>query len=125
MTERPDVPHLVLEDETEALTSALTTLQRVFLTHPEATRAAFQALVREGRQFGATQEGAQWRDRLSKSALLSRAHFVAQVASFWITSDDEPSTTPSAFVDAVAAAARSSDKDLLIDRVIRAFDEGR
>jgi hypothetical protein len=117
-----DVPTLQLGGDDAMILDALRQVQRAVLLHPEACRAGFEALRREGRLFAQTAEGARWHARLSHSALLARAQFVAQIASFWVTEEQSEGSTPSALVEAIASAAASSGRDRLIDRLLRQLD---
>jgi hypothetical protein len=110
----------VISDE-ESILVLLRELQHGVLAHSEAARALFAALVREGRLFAQTGEGQRWQERIQRSALLERALLVWQAASAWMT-EDTGAATPSALVDALAAAARSPDRDLLLERLFAGED---
>jgi hypothetical protein len=121
---RDDVPELVIEDRDESILALLRTLQRAVLTHPEAAQALYGALVEEGRLFAQTAEGRRWQERLEGSALLERALLVWQNASLWVTEERADGAAPSALVDAVAAAAASPARDVLLERLFRDVDGG-
>src|SRR6185503_9029264 len=94
-------------------------VQRAVLTHPEAARSLFGALVREGRLFAQTAEGRRWKVEVERSALLERALLVWQSATMWMLEEQEEGATPSALIDAVASAATSPGRDGLLDRLFR------
>jgi hypothetical protein len=118
------LPELVIEDGEAAVVDLLRDLQRAALTHSEAARALFGAMVREGQLFGQTAEGRRWKERLQRSALLERALLVWQSATLWITEESAEGVTPSAVIDAVASAAASPRRDLLLDQVFRGTKGG-
>jgi hypothetical protein len=120
----PSVPELVIADQDQAILDLCRELQRAALTHPEAARALYAALGREGRLFAQTAEGKRWQERVSRSALLERALLVWQSATLWMTEEPAEGSTPSALIDAVAAAAASPRRDQLLDRLFRDQHEG-
>ena len=126
MTRTPehDLPTLTISDDDAGIVSLLRELQRAVLLHPEAARALFQALAREGRLFAQTAEGERWKQRVVRSELVSRAQLVAQSATFWLLEEERAGTTPSALVEAIAAAASKPGRDALLDRLLRELDGG-
>jgi hypothetical protein len=122
MTGEGELPELVISDEDQTILALLRELQRAVLVHSEAARALFGALAREGRMFAQTAEGRVWQERLQRSALLDRALIVWQSATSWIVEDSAEGATPSAVIDAVAAAARSPRRDALLDRLFQDLD---
>jgi len=119
MNAEADIPELVISDQNEAILQLLRELQRAVLVHPEATRALFDGFVAEGRSFAQTAEGQRWKERVLESALLERALVVWQSATLWLTEEPGHGATPAALIDAVAAAARSPERDLLLERLFR------
>jgi hypothetical protein len=117
-----DLPEVQLGDEADAIVDLLREVQRSVMAHPEASRAIFSALVKEGRLFAQTSEGQRWRDQIERSALLERALLVWQSATLWML-EEQDGATPSALVDAVASAAASPDRDVLLDRLFREMGE--
>jgi hypothetical protein len=115
------VPELVLRDDAGAIVDLLRDLQRAILAHPEAARALFGALVREGRMFAQTADGKRWQEKVAGSALLERALLVWQSATLWML-EEQDGATPSSLVDAIASAAASPDRDLLLDKLFREMD---
>jgi hypothetical protein len=118
-----DIPLLAITNDDEHIVALLRTLQRAVLLHPEATRALFQSLVREGRLFAQTADGERWKQRIARSALVSRAQLVAQAASFWMLDDDQPGATPSGLVEAIASAASAPGRDELLERLLRGLED--
>jgi hypothetical protein len=119
MTAPEPGPELVITDQHESIVELLRELQRAVLVHPEAARALFKALAAEGRVFAETAEGRHWQERVLESALLERALLVWQSATLWLSEEPDDGTTPSAVIDAVAAAARSPERDLLLEQLFR------
>jgi len=118
------VPELVIADQEAAILDLLRDLQRSALLHSEAARALYEGLVVEGRLFAQTAEGKRWHDRILRSALLERALLVWQNATLFTTDEPGEGATPSALIDAVAAAAASPRRDALLDRLFRDMDDG-
>jgi hypothetical protein len=119
-----EVPTLNIGDTDEHVIALLRELQRAVLLHPEASRALFGALVREGRAFAQTADGARWKQRITRSQLVARALLVMQTATLFALEEDAASATPSALVDAIAAAAQTPGRDALIERLLRGLDQG-
>lgn len=117
-------PEFVIADRDDAILDLLREIQRAALVHPEASQALYCSLVEEGRLFAQTADGRQWKERLSRSVLLERALLVWQSVTLWMTEEGSDGATPSALVDAVAAAAASPRRDMLLERLFQAFDEG-
>ncbi len=105
--------------EGDGIAQALAAVQRVLLAHPAAARAAFSALVAEGRAFAETSEGSDWQARLADAELLQRAHLVFDNVTMWLLEEDEGQLLPSALVDAMATAAGSADRELVLDQLFR------
>jgi hypothetical protein len=118
------LPEIAIKDRDDTVLDLLRDLQRAALMHPEAAQALFAGLVAEGRSFAETAEGRRWKEKVARSALLERAQLVWQNATLWITERSERGATPSALIDAMAAAASSPRRDLLLDRLFRDLDEG-
>jgi len=97
--------------------AALRTLQSLIWAHPVTFQRAFAALVREGRAFARTEEGARLRTSLEQSELVARARMIWDVLSMSAFSDDEAELLPSVFIDAMAKAATSLDLEPLLARV--------
>lgn len=119
MSKPEALPELVISDQSESILELLRELQRAVLVHPEAARATFSALVEEGRAFAQTEQGRRWQERVLGSELLERALIVWQNATLWLGEQDHDGATPSAVIDALAAAARSPERDLLLERLFR------
>jgi hypothetical protein len=119
-----ELPTLTIGDSDEHLTALLGQLQRAVLLHPEAARALCYALAREGREFAQTAEGARWKERIARSQLVARALIVVQTATLFALEESTAGVTPSALVDAIAAAARTPARDVVIDRLLQGRDDG-
>ena len=118
------VVELVIGDHEAAVVDLLRELQRAALVHPEAARGLFNALAAEGRSFAQTSEGKRLKERIVASMLLQRAVLVWQNATLWITEEPDHCVTPSALVDAIAAAASSPRRDVLLDTLFRNAEDG-
>ncbi|MFI5308068.1 MAG: hypothetical protein ACHQ53_11980 [Polyangiales bacterium] len=119
-----DVPTLTISDADEQVIALLRELQRAVLLHPEAARALFRALAREGRAFAQTVEGARWKERIASSELVARALLVMQTATLFALEEETAGATPSALVDAIASAAATPGRDALVERLLRGLDGG-
>jgi hypothetical protein len=117
-----DLPTLTIGDDDEQVIALLRELQRAVLLHPEAARSLFRAFAREGRAYAQTAHGARWKERVARSRLAARALLVMQTATLFALDEDAPGATPSALVDAVAAAAAIPGRDALIERLLRGVD---
>lgn len=100
------------EDE---LTSALWEAQRLLVKHPVAARAAFRALVAQGRRFAETNEGARWKERLVGSELVRRGRSVWELATLGML-DESPRVLPTQFVDMLSYAAGLADLEPVLAR---------
>jgi len=117
-----DLPTLTVGDDDEHVIALLRELQRAVLLHPEAARALFRALAREGRMFAQTADGARWKERIARSELVARASLVLQTATLFALEEEGGGTTPSALVDAVASTAAGPGRDALVERFLRGID---
>jgi hypothetical protein len=113
-----DLPTVALPAPEQAL-RVLRQLQVAALKHPAAAKAAFGALVAEGRAFAQTPEGTAWRDRLAGSALLHRARLVFDFPGLSMLQSDRPDFLPSAYVDAIFMLACSDKPADLLDSMFR------
>jgi hypothetical protein len=123
MSGQADLPELVLGDRTAQVVGLLREIQVAILVHPEAARGLFSALAREGRLFAQTSEGQRWRSRIERSELVQRALLVWQGVSLWTTEDGADASPPSLLVDAIAAAACSPNRDVVLDRLFRQMEQ--
>lgn len=89
----------------EALLPLLRRLQLALLTHPAAAQAVFRALVREGRAFAQTDEGAAWRARIVNSEALQRGRTVWEGVTLNVFEAEGDRVLPSTLLDAFVAAA--------------------
>jgi hypothetical protein len=121
---RDGIPELAITDGDDAIVALLRDVQRALLVHPEAGQALFARLAQEGRMFAQTEEGRRWRERIEGSALLERAVLVWQNAAMWMTDEAADGAAPSALIDAVAAAAMSPRRDVLLERLFRDLEGG-
>jgi len=95
-------------EDQDATLKRLRDAQLLLVKYPIASQAAFAALVREGRRFAGTDEGQEWKRRLSASPLLARARTLFEGLSGGVVGEDA-GALPSSFVDAFL---RTLDRDL-------------
>ena len=119
-----DVPTLTISDADEQVIALLRELQRAVLLHPEAARALFSALTREGRAFAQTADGARWKERIARSQLVARALLVMQTATLFALEEESTGATPSALVDALASDAATPGRDAMVERLLRGLVGG-
>jgi hypothetical protein len=112
----PTTPRLELRDPAPHQVAVVRAIQRALLTHPVACQAAFTALVAEGRRFGETAEGGEWRSRLMRSALLQRLRLVFDVSTLGLIEEGN-GRLPSSYLDALFMIAAGGDADGLLNRV--------
>lgn len=96
------------------LTRGLRAGQQLLLQHPAATQALFRALVREGRAYAATDEGAALRQQVARSELLRRGRVVWEGVTLNILEEDGDSALPSSLLEAFMAAAQHPDAETLL-----------
>lgn len=102
------------EDE---LAELLRRVQLVLLQHPVAAQAAFRALMAEGRRFAATPEGAAWKAALAGSDVVRRAPRLWDAVSMSLLEDDAATVVPSAYLEALFRAVKSSDLEGLLGKL--------
>ena len=120
MTSRGRVEGGAPEPEAEGDSEILSTMRRLqslIWSHPVAFQRGFSALVREGRRFAATEEGAAMKQALERSELVAGSRMIWDVLSMSAFSEDEHAVLPSVFIDAMAKAAASVDLEPLLSRV--------
>lgn len=106
--------------EEDRMLAALRAIQEFVLRHPVAARAAYAALVAEGRAFAETEAGRALHDSLQRSQLLQRARLLWEMASLHALSEETPDLLPSAYLDGLFLAAATRDPDELLDRLFGA-----
>jgi hypothetical protein len=115
-----DAPFVRFSNEEDEIAEVLSRVQRVIEEHPVAVQAAFSALVREGRRFAATEDGAEWTRRLSHSELVSRLRILWESLSVTAFTDDPSATLPTFFLDGIVRAASDAG---LESRLSKVFEE--
>jgi hypothetical protein len=93
----------------EELCDLLRRAQLLLLKHPVAAQAAFTALIAEGRRFAATPEGAEWAAALADSDVVRQGRRVWDAIAMNMLEEDPGTILPSAYLEALLQAARSSD----------------
>jgi hypothetical protein len=101
-------------------------LQALVLKHPVAAKAAFDALIAEGRAFAQTPDGKAWRDKLVGSELLHRARLIFDFPGLSMLERDNPEVLPSAYLDTIFMLASSRKPAELLDSLFEwGVDDGR
>ena len=104
--------------EAEAqLEAALRTLQENLWRHPIAIQAAYSALVREGRKFARTEEGARLLDGLSRSPTLAKTRMVWEVLSLSAFVEKPDAALPSVFSEALVRAIKVNAIEPVLSRL--------
>lgn len=119
---RTELPRVVVREPDDANARRLRELQLAILKHPVAAQAAFAALVAEGRRFAQTEEGAELKRRLTRSALLDRVRLAFETSTLWVLDADAPETLPSAYLDALFQVASGPELEIVLDRL---FPDGQ
>lgn len=106
---------------------AIHQLARAIVKHPIAAQAAYQALVREGRAFGETDEGRRIRTQLASSELVARLRTAWELVTFGMLRDaTPPGAIPSVLIEAlVQAVLRDRFEARLSDAMLRTAAEER
>lgn len=97
-----------VDESPEPLAEALQALRRALFEHPLAAQSAFGALVREGRRYAETAEGAEWKARLAGSELVARGRVVWEVLTQSAFTEEEDTALPSVLLDAFSRSAAVS-----------------
>ncbi len=90
---------------------------RILLEHPVAAKAAYAALVRQGRAFAETPEGAELRARLAGSRRLGRASLLWRSLAMGMLDDLDPGELPATYLDNLLAAVDRADLEQLLGRL--------
>lgn len=112
----------LLEEPDDELGRLLYELRWLVLKHPIAARAAYRALLAEGRRFAETDEGRVWRERLRRSELIRRGTAVFELGTLGALDSD--SVLPTQLIDAFARAAVREDLEEALARRSEPMDPG-
>lgn len=112
-----DAPDFVFRDPDAELTAALRALQSTLIRHPIATQAAFRALVKEGKAWAETPEGAEWKHRLARSEVVARARITWEGLTNNVFESEGENVIPSTLIDAVIAASGHPALEALLARL--------
>ncbi len=120
LTEQDGRDHIAaLGEDPSGLEELLLGIHRWLLEHPVAAKAAFRALVREGRAFADTEEGAALEQRLLRSSKMQSASLLFRSLSMGLLNDDSDGLLPSAYVDNVLRLIQSDRVELVLARLGR------
>jgi hypothetical protein len=100
---------LLVDEPDDELSRLLFDLRWLVMRHPIAARAAYSALVAEGRRFAATDAGQVWRARLGSSELVRRGASILELGTLGMLDDDASGALPTQLIDAFARAASRRD----------------
>lgn len=106
-----------LSDADREIVELLRAGQVLLMKYPIAARAAIRALVAEGRRFAETPEGRAWKEDLADSDLVRRGRIVWEGCSLNLLEDHQPTQLPSALLEAVLAAAASSNLEAMLSEL--------
>lgn len=112
-----DVGATAPDDDARDVEAVLYRLQDALLRHPMVTQTVFSWLVREGRRFATTPEGAELRDRLIASSSAARARMIWEVLSLNAFVEHAESSLPSVFLERVVKALTIDGLEPLLSRV--------
>jgi len=101
----------------EELVELLSAVQRAVWRHPIAVQAAFAALVREGKRFAETPEGAELLAALSRSPTLARARNVWEVVTLSAFEAEPEGALPSVFLDTLVRGLKVRALEPLLARL--------
>lgn len=116
----PDLSAILEIPEDDAVESLLGVLHGLIVRHPGAAQALFRSLVSEGRAFAATEEGAEWAQRLRRSELVRQGRVVWDAVSLNALDDRQDTVIPTAILDAFTRAMASEDVHGILRRVLAA-----
>lgn len=106
------------------LDEAIRRLRRVVAAHPEAVRAAMEALAAEGRAYAQTPEGRELSRRLARSEYVSRLRSAWEIVSFGVDGGDARPSLPSSALEAFARAVLQPSFESRMHRAMRSRREG-
>ncbi len=107
---------LLAAEPTDDLSALLAELRWLVLKHPVAARAAFRALLAEGRRFAETEDGARWKHRLHGSELVRRGQAIWEIGTMNLL-DDEGTVLPTQLIDAFCYATTRRNLEPELARV--------
>lgn len=103
-------------DEGE-LVAALRDFQNAVFRHPIAVQSLYAALVREGRRYAETPEGAQLLDRLARSPGLAKTRMAWEVITMSAFVEKPDGALPSVFLDKLVREIKVSALEPLLSRL--------
>jgi hypothetical protein len=115
LSSKPDAEH----SASRAVRRALLTVHRILLAYPTAAKAAYGALVAEGRAYARTEEGQELRERLCASPHVTRAALLWRSLTLGMLVEDEASELPSTYLDNVLRLAEEDDLPAVLGRLAR------
>jgi hypothetical protein len=107
----------VRSDDDRELIAALRSFQEALWRHPMAVQTVFSALVREGREYAKTPEGAALQDGLSRSPSLARARMIWEVLSLSAFVEKPDGALPSVFLETLLRGVKVGAIEPLLSRL--------
>jgi hypothetical protein len=105
-----------VEDDSE-LIQALRSLQNAIFRHPIAIQSLYAALVREGREYAKTPEGAELLESLARSPSLAKTRMAWEVISLGAFVEHPDGALPSVFMDKLVREIKVSALEPLLSRL--------
>jgi hypothetical protein len=104
-------------DDSDRLVALMGRAHRILLEHPVAAKAAFAALVAEGRAFAATPDGAALRARLARSPRLRRGSLLWRSLTMGMLDTEDPGVLPATYLDNLLRAIDRGDLETLLGKL--------
>jgi hypothetical protein len=105
------------DHEPDRLVDLMCRVHRILLEHPVAAKAAFGALVAQGRAYATTPEGAELRARLARSPKLRRGSLVWRSLTMGMLDPEDPGQLPATYLDNLLRAIDRSDLEQLLAKL--------
>lgn len=86
-------------------------IQSFILKHPVASKAAYCALIEEGKSFATTPDGVKLAAKLERSELLHRARLLLDLPGLSALETSSDAALPSSYIDTVFMMASNSDNN--------------
>jgi len=118
-SERDDGLPSVTIPSIDASVEVVRRLQAIVLKHPVASKAAYSALMAEGRAFADTPEGARWKQIIARSDLLDRARLLLDLPGLSTLEEAEGSVLPSTLLDTIFMIASNSRNGEFVDTLLK------
>lgn len=105
-----------VEDDSDLL-QALRSFQNAIFRHPIAIQSLYAALVREGREYAKTPEGADLLQRLARSPGLAKTRMAWEVITLSAFVEHPDGALPSVFIDKLVREIKVSALEPILSRL--------